>query len=130
MIAPQIGLAALFFFGMGVAALIRPAFVVSFFGMKPHGADARSEIRAVYGGFGIALGGLLTATIQYPELAAGVYITIATALLGMALGRIVSAVIERPGRWPVVFFFVEIILALLLLSGLPNNSPFSWGSFK
>ncbi|MDF1665212.1 MAG: DUF4345 domain-containing protein [Planctomycetota bacterium] len=127
---PQVALVALFFFGMGVAALVRPAFVVSFFGIEPHGADARSEIRAVYGGFGISLGGLLAATIQYPELASGVYITIATALLGMAFGRIVSSLIERPGRWPLVFFFVELVLAALLLSGLPGDPLLSLEMFK
>lgn len=125
---PQVGVVALFLFGMGVAALIRPAYVVSFFGMKPESVDARNEVRAVYGGFGVALAALLLATIRHPELTTGCYVTIATALLGMAFGRIVSTVIERPGRWPFVFFIVEIILASLLLSALSDNNLFSWGS--
>jgi len=43
-----------FFLGMGVCALVRPQFVVSFVKLVPETADARNEVRAVYGGFVVA----------------------------------------------------------------------------
>lgn len=122
----QVIIVAVFFLGMGLVALVRPAYVVAFFGMKAEGADARNEIRAVYGGFGVAVGVLLAVTMNRQDLAAGVTLCVAIALLGMAAGRLVSFVMERPGRWPVVFFVVEIALALLLLSALPENISGPW----
>ena len=56
---PGIALNAAFFLGMGLCALARPALVVAFVGLVPGTADARNEIRAVYGGFGIAIAALL-----------------------------------------------------------------------
>jgi hypothetical protein len=34
----------------------------------------------------------------------------------MAAGRVIAALRERPGRWPIVFFVVEAVAAGLLLS--------------
>lgn len=106
---------ALFLLGMGLSALIRPAFVVSFVGLVPSGADARNEVRAVYGGFGIALAALLVLTAESSVLRPGVLLAAATALLGMAAGRVLSLLLERTGRWPLVFLAVETVLGLLLL---------------
>ena len=50
-----LGAAALFFLGMGVLALARPAQLVTPFGISLSGPDARLEVCAVYGGFGIAM---------------------------------------------------------------------------
>lgn len=122
----QVVIVAVFFLGMGLVALVRPAFVVAFFGMKAEGADARNEIRAVYGGFGVAVGILLLGTMNRQDLASGVNLGVAIALLGMAAGRLVSFVLERPGRWPLVFFAVEIALALLLFSALPETVSGPW----
>ena len=62
-----------FFLGMGVCALVRPQFVVSFVKLVPETADARNEVRAVYGGFGIAIAVLLAvAALTYaPKFIAG-----------------------------------------------------------
>lgn len=111
---------AIFFLGMGLCALARPAFVVAFVGLVPATADARNEIRAVYGGFGIAISALLVLVVGNATLRPGVLLAIAAALLGMAAGRVVSLLIERTGKWPVVFLSVETVLAGLLLqdSGL------------
>lgn len=57
-----IAVAALFMLGMGLCALVRPAFVVTFVGLVPSTADARNEVRAVYGGFGVAMAALLVFT--------------------------------------------------------------------
>ena len=78
-------------------------------------ADARNEIRAVYGGFGIAIAALLVLVSGNATLRPGVMLAVAVALLGMAAGRVVSLLIERTGKWPVVFLVMETVLAALLL---------------
>jgi hypothetical protein len=103
---------ALFFLGMGVVALVRPDAILAFFGIRSLPVDARNEVRAVYGGFGVAVAGLLVMALRDEALRAGVVMAVAIALLGMASGRIVSAAIDRRiGRWPAVFFCVELGLA-------------------
>lgn len=104
-----------FFLGMGICAILRPQFVVSFVKLVPETADARNEIRAVYGGFGIAIAALLAIASQDVGLRSGVLLTVAVALLGMAAGRVVSLCVERAGRWPLVFLVMETALAGLLL---------------
>jgi hypothetical protein len=109
-----IAINAVFFFGMGLCALLRPAFVVSFVGMVPQTIDARNEVRAVYGGFGIAVAILLVYAASHAEIRTGVLLTVAVSLLGMAAGRVLSLFVERPGTWPYVFMVVETVLASLL----------------
>jgi Domain of unknown function (DUF4345) len=73
-------------------------------------------VRAVYGGFGVAIAGLLVAA-PTTAMAPGIYLTVAVALAGMAGGRVVSAVIERPsGLYPEWFYCgVETALAVILV---------------
>lgn len=110
-----IAVAALFMLGMGLCALVRPAFVVTFVGLVPSTADARNEVRAVYGGFGVAMAALLVFTSGDATLRPGVLLAVAAALLGMAAGRVISMIGERTGRWPVVFLVVEAVLGAWLL---------------
>ena len=107
---------ALFFAGMGLFAFAWPERVVGFFGTPNLTVDGRNEVRAVYGGFGVAVAALLFGALAAPELARGIEITVAIALLGMAFGRIVSRVIDGgAGRYPWLFLGVEIALAVCLL---------------
>ena len=108
---------AVFFFGMGICAFVQPKSVVSFMQLVPETVDARNEIRAVYGGFGIAVSALLVYAAYHDDIRSGVLVAVAAALLGMAFGRIVSLFIERPGKWPLIFIVVESGLAGLLLWG-------------
>ena len=112
---PQALIAGSFFVLMGAGALVRPDLTVGFFGAKAETADFRNEVRAVYGGFGVFLGILLLATDRFfAAQSAGIFIACSVALFGMAAGRLVSFAIERTGRWPVFFFFVEVAGGLLL----------------
>lgn len=115
---------SIFFFGMGLCALVRPAFVVSFVGLDLPSVDARNEVRAVYGGFGVALGLLLIVAADSATLRTGVLLTVAGALLGMAFGRVVSLFIEKPGIWPMLFLLMESVLASLLLMAI------DWGGIS
>lgn len=109
-------LSGLFMLGMGSVALFDPAYVTSFFGTHRLTADGRNETRAVYGGYGVLTGLLLLAS-RGSSKQDGVYLAMAISFLGMASGRLVSLSIDRKvGTWPVVFFGVEVVLAIALLN--------------
>jgi hypothetical protein len=79
--------------------------------------DGRNEVRAVYGGFGISMATLLVATLWMSSIHAGVHLTLAAGLMGMAGGRLISRWIDgSAGRYPWIFFGVELTLAALLLA--------------
>jgi len=105
----------IFFFVMGICSIVRPNSIVSFVELIPQTVNARNEVRAVYGGFGIAISALLVLAAYNENIRLGVLITVAGALLGMAFGRIISLFIERPGFWPIFAIFMESGLAALLL---------------
>jgi len=114
----QVIIVALLFALMGLAAFARPRTFVAPFGLTADSADSRNEVQAVYGGFGLAIAAILLVTLWYPQFREGVIVAVAAALAGMAGGRVVGALRERPGRLPVVFFFVEAAGAAVLLSAL------------
>ncbi|GII04392.1 DUF4345 family protein [Planobispora takensis] len=112
---------AVFFLGMGVFGLSAPAALIRPFRMIADSAEARSEIRAVYGGFGVAVGGLLlTALAGTGGTRTGVVLTVAVSLLGMASGRLAGRAIERPAAFHPVwcYFWVEVAAAGALLASL------------
>jgi Domain of unknown function (DUF4345) len=114
-----IGVIAVFFLGMGIYALAAPAALIRPFGTTLGGAASRSEIRAVYGGFGLAIAGVLAyAALQDGDIRKGILITVAAALAGMAFGRIVSAVIDdRTAFYPNWFYcLVEAVAAAALVA--------------
>ncbi|MDH6289823.1 DUF4345 family protein [Rhodococcus opacus] len=116
---------ALFFAGMGVYGLAAPARLVAPFALSADSATSRAEVRAVYGGFGVAVAALLFfAAFDAYGIRSVASVTVAVALLGMAFGRIASAVADRPTRfYPVWFYFVvELVLSGLLLSAAAVGS--------
>lgn len=100
---------------MAAAALVNPNNVFRYFGIAAATPEIRNEIRAVYGGFGIALAALLVIGVTLPAYAPGIRLTVAVALLGMAAGRILGFCLERCGRWPWLFGAGELALGGALL---------------
>ena len=111
-----IAVIGVFFAGMGVYALAAPAALIRPFGITLGEAVSRSEVRAVYGGFGLAIAGVLAYAAVAAEVRQGVLITVGAALAGMAFGRIVSAVVDdRTAFYPNWFYcLVEAIAAAAL----------------
>ena len=110
---------AAFFLGMGVYALAAPAALVRPFGVTPETPTSRSEIRAVHGGFGLAIAAVLAyAAFRGGDVQKGILITVGVALAGMALGRIVSAVVDdRTPFYPNWFYcLVEAAAAAALFA--------------
>ena len=105
---------ALLFAAMGLVALLRPAQIGHFFDVRFDSVDGRNEVRAVYGGFGLAIAAVLIVALRQPELRAGILLCVAAALAGMAGGRLLSALVERPGKWPWFFCAAEGVGAALL----------------
>jgi hypothetical protein len=108
-----------FFAGMGVYALAAPAAIIRPFGISLGAAAARSEVRAVYGGFGLAIAGVLGyAAIAGGDLGKGILIAVGAALAGMAFGRLASAVIDdRTAFYPNWFYcLVEAVAAAALFA--------------
>ncbi len=108
--------AAALFALMGLGALAAPDIVTRQFGAPPLTPAGRNEVRAVYGGFGVAMAALLLWTLRAPELREGVCLTLAVALFGMATGRLVSALIDRRiDRAPLFYLLLEIAAGAALL---------------
>ncbi|TBL45350.1 DUF4345 domain-containing protein [Verrucosispora sp. SN26_14.1] len=106
-----------FFLGMGVYALAAPAALARPFRIVIESAESRSEIRAVYGGFGLAIAAVLAAAaLDVGDIRTGAVITVAAALAGMALGRLFSRIGDRAtGFYPIWWYFwIEAIGAALL----------------
>jgi hypothetical protein len=102
---------------MGVAALVAPARILATFGVAVTTVDGRNEVRAVYGGYGVAMATMLLLLARDPTLGPGIAACLAAALAGMAFGRLVSAAIDRgAGPWPWLFCALEAIGAGLLAS--------------
>ncbi|BBZ74995.1 membrane protein [Mycolicibacterium anyangense] len=106
-----------FFLGMGLYGLVAPASLVAPFGITLDRSVARAEVRAVYGGFGVAIAGVLGYGLLHPPLRTGIVLTVALALAGMALGRVVSTLCgDRTSFYPNWFYcLVEIVAAAALM---------------
>jgi hypothetical protein len=114
-----IAVIGVFFAGMGIYALACPAAIIRPFGITLGEAASRSEVRAVYGGFGLAIAGVLVfAIVEQGDIRTGILITVGVALAGMAFGRIVSAVVDtRTAFYPNWFYcLVEAVAAAALFA--------------
>jgi hypothetical protein len=109
------------FAAMAGLALIQPRMVLAQFGVEVDTANGINEVRAVYGGFGLAVAAILAvAALGDPATAEGIVVAVAFALVGMAGGRVVSAAVDPPsGTYPVwVYFAIEVVSAALLLAAV------------
>lgn len=112
-------LIAVFFLGMGAYALAAPAALIRPFGVALESPVSRSEVRAVYGGFGLAIAAVLAyAAFREGDVQKGILITVGAALAGMALGRIVSAIVDaRTPFYPNwLYCIVEVVAGGALLA--------------
>jgi Domain of unknown function (DUF4345) len=109
------GLVAALFGIMGGVVLAKPSNFVAALDLRADSNVSRNEIRAVYGGFGIAICLLLLGLPWLDQLRTGVLITVTVALTGMAVGRVVSALVDwNLGRCPAIFTAIELGLAAAL----------------
>lgn len=101
---------------MGIGALVSPTAVTRQFGIPSLTADGRSEVRAVYGGFGLAIAGVLVYAVINTDLREGIAVTVAIALFGMAAGRLISAALDRSmSKVAALYLVIEVVGGGLLL---------------
>lgn len=106
-----------FFLLMGLYGLLAPAALVRPFGLVVDQPKSRSEVRAVYGGFGLAMAVALGVALTVPTLEDGIVLAVAFALGGMAFGRLVSRLVDRATAfYPIWFYFLIEALAAGLLA--------------
>lgn len=112
-------LAAVFFGGMGLYAFAAPAMLARPFGLSVQSPVSRSEIRAVYGGFGLAMALVLGWSASGTgAMHSGAAVAVGMALAGMAVGRVVSRVWDAPTAFYPIWFYclVEAVGAGLILA--------------
>ena len=111
---------AAFYAALGAACLAQPERVPAAFGAAEPPPAYRNEIRAIYGGFPLALAAaLIWSTGASEEVREGVVLAAAISTAGMALGRLVSAALERPRSGaPWLWLGVEVVLVALLVAGV------------
>jgi hypothetical protein len=115
----QILLPAAGFLFMGVVALVFPARVTAQFDLPNLTLAGRNEVRAVYGGFGIAIGVLLLASLFMPGFRSGICLAVSVALAGMAGGRVLSALIDgKVAGYPLLYLFIEVAGAVMLTAAV------------
>ncbi|WP_405489224.1 DUF4345 domain-containing protein [Nocardia sp. NBC_00511] len=109
----------MFFAGMGIYALAVPAALARPFGIAVQDAVSRSEIRAVYGGFGLAIAGVLWWSASgVDDMRSGAAVTVGVALAGMAAGRVLSRLVDTATAFYPIWFYclVEAIGAAVVLA--------------
>ncbi len=109
----------LFFFVTGCMALVNPQKVVGMFGATAETKESRAEVRAVYGGFGVALGGCIFSLRWWPpEQARGAVLALAILVAGTGIGRILGGIVDKETRfhptWTLVLLEVALTVALLV----------------
>jgi hypothetical protein len=113
-----------FYTGVGIAALVRPAFVPTIFGGLAPTASSRTEVRAVYGGLPLAMAGLVLAEARNQAKGGVGSKTDAVAALSaaMAVGRLVGSVIEGEADGVTrLFIAVEATTAAALVVGVRSG---------
>jgi hypothetical protein len=94
----------------GLVSLVRPRAVQGFTGLTAEGGRGMSEIRAVLGGFFIALG---AAPFFLGETA---YVMLGIAYLGVGIVRAVSIVLDKSAvQSNLISLVVEIVLGVILV---------------
>lgn len=106
----------LLFAAMGGALLWQPQYLTRVTGQELSTVESRNEVRAVYGGFGVAAALALFIALVWSPLRGGICLALGLALVGMAAGRGYSIWLERPTN-NLIFALLgaEAVLGLMLM---------------
>ena len=107
------------FLVMGLLAFASPALVANYAVLSELTIDGRNEVRAVYGGAGLAIAGLVAVAPHLPRFGPGILLTVALWLFGMASGRIISRFADGgAGFTSWLWFTVEVVSGGALIAAL------------
>lgn len=111
-----VGVIAAAFAAMGVFALVWPARVTALVGTPELTLAGRNEVRAVYGGFGLAAASALAWGLLSPRLGPGIFFAMGLAVWGMAAGRVISVLVDKKSEpLPWLYFAVELVAGAILV---------------
>lgn len=99
---------------IGVAALTVPKRLAGAIGYELTDTAAYGEMRAVYGGLFLALG-VAVALALHRHDGAGWLMALGVLYVGLASGRLVSALLDGPVRYTLITALVEVGGAALLI---------------
>lgn len=103
------------FAAMGAGLLWQPQYLTRLTNVELTTVESRNEVRAVYGGFGVAMALALFIALVWSPLRPGICLTIGLALIGMAAGRGYSLWLERTSSTMVWGFLAgEAVLGVML----------------
>ena len=108
------------FFGVWLIAMPRALAGV---GIPADNANARAEIRAMYGGFELGIAAFLGFCLLRPEWTEpGLWFQL-LALGGLALGRLIGISVERGGVRRLLWFFalIEVVAAAVTAAALATR---------
>src|SRR5690242_3925256 len=88
-----IGITAAAFAGFGTALLVKPE-ILGKIGVKGHGANARTELRAMYGGMELGFGAFFAMALLKPEWRTPALTAITLAIGALGVTRIATAIGE------------------------------------
>ena len=100
--------------GIGVAALAVPKRIATAIGYELTNSAAFGEMRAVYGGLFLAFGLVIVVALQRHDASAWL-MPLGLLYVGLASGRIVSAVLDGAVRYTLIAALVEVLGAALLI---------------
>src|SRR6476469_499616 len=89
----SIGITAAAFAGFGTALLVKPE-ILKRIGIRASSADARTELRAMYGGMELGFGVFFAMALRNPEWRRPALTAIALAIGALGVTRIASAISE------------------------------------
>lgn len=106
---------AAFFTWLASMAFLYPRGLLRGFGIEVEGLDGMNEIRAVYGGFPLIMAFGLVLSLWRADLRVTAPLAVAFAMVGMAVGRVVSVAVDQgAGKLPVTFLIIELGIAAAL----------------
>lgn len=111
-----LSVSGLVWLGIGVWALCDPVAVAASVQLQVPTPLGRLEIRAMYGGLGVMLGLVHGLALRRPELVLPGVVATGMASAGLALGRIISLLVDDAPA-PVAYLFLASELALVAVAG-------------
>jgi hypothetical protein len=108
-------IAFILFAAMGAGLIWKPEYVSRLTGVELTTVESRNEVRAVYGGFGVAMAIAMFIAMVSTGLRGGIMVTTGLALIGMAAGRGYSIWLERPANNLIYAFLgLEAVIGLMV----------------
>jgi hypothetical protein len=124
-------LSAILFAGLGTFALWRPVQTLTPLGFEVKTIDARTEVRATYGGLQLALALIFAVTGRSQKTWLGGIAVLSAVTTGFLLGRGVGYLVDGPpGRWTVFLAACELsmwlpasFILLVQMHLIPDDPP-------